>query len=111
MRVNKVCGAVNNPFKGDLPVQSVADEMHSLVMEAAWPGIPGEGSKAVIQRAARRLSIGYSRARCFYYRLARCVPVEEADRLRAVRRQLQHERLARLDAEMAILRLQISEAA
>lgn len=85
----------------------VTAEMRSIVMDAAWPPVPGESVGAVIQRAARRLELGYARVRSYYYGLVRLVPAEEADRLRAVHRDLMAERLARLDAEAALIRARL----
>jgi hypothetical protein len=108
---HKSCTGVKNPCEGAEPVQPVASEIRGIVLEAAWPPVPGEPVSAVIQRAARRLQLGYSRARCYYYNLVRMVPAEEADRLRAAHVRLMTERLARIDAEAAVIRARLSNAA
>ena len=105
-RSNKSLEDSNNLLEGK-HMQPVASEMRSIVMEAAWPPVPGESVGAVIQRAARRLELGYARVRSYYYGLVRMVPAEEADRLRVVQRQMMAERLARLDAEAALIRAQL----
>ena len=92
-------------------MQPVASEMRGIVVEASWPAEPGESVKAAILRASRRLHLGYARARAYWYDQVRMVPAEEADRLRAIRDQLLAERLARLDAEAALIRSRLERAA
>jgi hypothetical protein len=91
-------------------VVPVASEMRSIVLEAAWPPVPGESVGAAIQRAARRLHLGFSRTRSYWYGLVRLVPAEEADRLRAAPVRLMTERLARIDAEAAVIRARLHDA-
>ena len=110
MRSDNLLVRSNNPLEGQR-MPPVAAEMRSIVVEAAWPAEPGESVKAAILRASRRLKLGYSRARAYWYEQVRLVPAEEADRLRAARAALRAERLARLDAEMVLLRAQIGDAA
>ncbi len=92
-------------------VPQVASEMRGIVMEAAWPPVPGESVGAVIQRSARRLHLGYARVRSYYYGLVRMVPAEEADRLRAIQREMLAERLNRIDAEAAVIRARLGASA
>ncbi len=109
-RSNDLLEVSNNPLEGQA-VPPVAAEMRAIVMEAAWPSVPGESVGAAIQRAARRLHLGYSRVRAYWYSQVRLVPAEEADRLRAVQVALMAERLARLDAEAALIRARLGGAA
>ena len=88
-------------------VMPIAAEMRSIVLEAAEPADPGERINALILRASRRLQLGYSRTRAYFYQQVRLVPAQEADRLRAVRQAMRRERLARLDAEAALIRAQL----
>ena len=90
---------------------TISTEMQAILRMAAEPASPGESVKAAINRAARRLQLGYRRARAIWYEEARIITAEEADRLRAARAALREERLLRLDAEMALLRAQIGDAA
>ncbi|MFT8245215.1 hypothetical protein [Roseomonas sp. BN140053] len=88
---------------------SAAHEMHELVHEAARPAVPGERVGAAIARAAKVLGLPYARARAHWYRLARQVTAEEADTLRARRRQLMIERAQQLEHEAAALRARYSQ--
>ena len=82
---------------------SVTDEMHEIVHEAAEPSVAGERVSAAITRAARALGIPFSRARAHWYKLARLVPAEEADALRARRQALRDARITQLENELAAL--------
>lgn len=86
-----------NPSEARMPVTV---EMAGIIRDAAQPGQPGESVKAAIGRAARRLNLGYSRARAIWYGQARMIGAEEADRLRARRRDIARQRLALLQAEI-----------
>src|SRR5574340_852005 len=89
--------------------QAIILEMQSIVREAAVPAIPGETVKAAIGRAARRLQLGFGRARRYWYGEVRAVPAQEADRLRAIRKLLLEERLRRMDSEMERIRERLGE--
>ena len=65
-RSDDVLEVSNNLLEGK-GVQPVAREMRSIVVEAAWPPVPGESVGAAIGRAARRLQLGYSRVRAYWY--------------------------------------------
>ena len=88
-------------------MQPVASEMRGIVLEAAWPPVPGESVGAAMGRAARRLQLGYSRVRAYWYNQVRLVPAEEADRLRAAQRALLSERLRRMEVEAATIRARL----
>ena len=105
-RSNNPLEVSNNLLEGKR-MQPVASEMRGIVMEAAWPPVPGETVGAAIGRAARRLQLGYSRVRAYWYGQVRLVPAEEADRLRAVQRALLAERLHRMEVEAATLRARL----
>ena len=61
--------------------------------------------QAAIGRAARRLRLGYGRARALWYGDRRvAVRAEEADRLRALHHARQEVRMAELQAELALMR-------
>ena len=105
-RSDDVLEVSNNLLEGKR-VQPVAREMRSIVVEAAWPPVPGESVGAAIGRAARRLQLGYSRVRAYWYNQVRLVPAEETDRLRAAQRALLAERLSRMEAEAATLRARL----
>lgn len=108
MRLHFQCRPKHKSFEGEnLP--PVTAELRSIVIEASWPAEPGESVKAAIGRAARKLSLSYARTRAYWYDLVKMVPAEEADALRAARRQLRRDRLARLDAEAELLRLQLGD--
>lgn len=90
---NKSFEGSNKSFEAPM---SVTAEMHEIVAMAGG----NEGPvKARVRRAALRLGITYARARAHTYRLARMVPAEEADKLRAARARLLAERMAALDSE------------
>ncbi len=108
-RSNKSLEVSNNPLEGDR-VQPVAVEMRGIVLEAAWPPVPGESVGAAIGRAARRLHLGYARVRAYWYNQVRLVPAEEADRLRTAQRTLLAERLHRMEAEAATLRARLGSS-
>lgn len=87
---------------------SVAAEMHEIVHAAAGHAGP---VKARVRRAAMRLGITHARARAHYYSLARQVPAEEADKLRAAKSRLLAERLASIDAEKQRIRDELARLA
>jgi len=88
---------------------AVGDEMQRLVREAALPAQPGDSVKAQIGRAARRLGLPFGRTRSHWYGLARAVLAEEAEMLRARRRQLMIERAHQLEQEAAAIRAHYSQ--
>lgn len=90
---NKSFEGANKSFEGRM---SVAAEMHEIVTMAGGHEGP---VKARVWRAARRLDITFARARAHTYRLARQIPAEEADKLRAARSRLLAERMAAIDLE------------
>ncbi len=78
-------------------------EMQGIVRGAAEPWAPGDGVKAGIGRAARRLGLRYRRARSFWYGERAAVRALEADALRTRNRELLAERRRRITAEAARL--------
>ena len=86
----------------------VAAEMHEIVAMAGGHEGP---VKARVWRAAMRLGITYARARAHTYRLARVVPAEEADKLRAARSRLLAERMAAIDLEKQRIRAELARLA
>lgn len=81
----------------------VAAEAQQIVRMAAEPWAAGDGIKAGIDRAARRLNLSYRRARTFWYGAHCAVLAAEMDQLRARRAFLLGERMKRLDAERALI--------
>lgn len=59
-------------------------EASHLIRYAAEPRPVGDSVKAAITRAARRVGLGYERAKSLWYAEARRVDASEMDRLRAV---------------------------
>lgn len=59
-------------------------EASHLIRYAAEPRPVGDSVKAAITRAARRVGLGYERAKSLWYSEARRVDASEMDRLRAV---------------------------
>ena len=59
-------------------------EASELIRRAAEPRPVGDSVKAAITRAARRVGLGYERAKAIWYAEARRVDASEMDRLRAV---------------------------
>lgn len=93
----------DNPSEGPVCPDGLLIDMHRMVREAAEPAAPGEGVKAAIGRAARRLGLRYSRARAHWYREARSVPADEWIAAQQARLRLRRERAERLRAELAAL--------
>lgn len=77
--------------------------LRRAVRDAARPAEPGESVKAAIGRAARRLGLGYARARQHWYGQARSVPAEEWIRVQEAALRLRRERAQALRAELAAL--------
>lgn len=88
-------------------MSAIAAEIQGIVRAAAEPGCAGETVGAAILRASRRLELGFSRTRAYWYGLVRTVPAEEADRLRAEAAALLDERLARLRLEQIQLQARL----
>lgn len=80
---------------------AIVAEMQTIVRRAAEPWRPGDSVKAAIDRAARRLGIGFRRARTFWYGVPCAVRAAEADLLRAADLQGLRVRREALAAEMA----------
>lgn len=78
-------------------------EMQMICREAAEPWFPGDSVKLGINRAARKLGIGYRRARSFWYGDEVAVRADEADKLRAIRGAMAEAKISRLEAELANL--------
>ena len=98
---------MSNQAKVTVVSDTTVSEMQRIVRSAAEPAVPGESVKAALGRAARRLGLGYRRARTFWYGDACSVRAWEADRLRTLQLRLIEERLQRLDHERAMLRAQL----
>lgn len=77
------------------------------VREAAEPAAPGESVKAAINRAARRLGLGYARARDHWYGRARSVPADEFRAVEARLPEILRERAARLEHDLAATRARL----
>ena len=90
------------------PKMSIAVEMQSIVRMAAEPWLPGDAVKSGINRAARRLGIGYRRATSFWYGTAHSVRADEADQLRAARREMLTQRMRRLEDERDLIRQKLA---
>ncbi len=97
----------DNPSKGTDVSSTINTEMQAILRLAAEPASPGESVKVAINRAARRLQLGYRRARAIWYEEARMITAAEADHLRTAQIQLMSERLSRLDAEAALIRARL----
>lgn len=103
------CEGSHNPCEQRCRMpMSAALEMRDIVREAAEPLAPGASVKAAIGAAARRLGLAFPRARDHWYGRARLVTAEEADALRARRRELAAARLRRLEADIAAQRALIA---
>lgn len=85
---------------------TVLSEMQGIVRSAAEPGTAGESVKVAINRAARTLGLGYSRARSYWYGEVKAVPAHEADALREARLRILDQRIAHTEREL--LRLQLA---
>jgi hypothetical protein len=87
-------------------------EASHLIRFAADPRPSGDSVKGAITRAARRLGIGYERAKSLWYAEARRVDASEMDRLRAVaaERQRKQEEAAVHAHRQLVDRISIIEA-
>jgi hypothetical protein len=76
-------------------------EMRAIVRRAGDPGtMNSESVKAMINRAARRLGLGYRRTRTFWYGSRCTVLAIEADQMRAAELRLLAERQSHLRLEL-----------
>jgi hypothetical protein len=91
---------------------AVHREMQAIVRLAAEPRPAADSLVAALLRASRALGISYRRTVSFWYGYTERVRVspEEAAKLRAERDRLLRLRLARLEQELAELRLLLNEA-
>lgn len=61
---------------------AIAREMQAHMRTLAMPSVPGEGVKAAVSRAARRVGIPYGQARRLWYGEFQEIPAYLADRIR-----------------------------
>jgi hypothetical protein len=83
-----------------LDQSTLRDEMRAIARLAADPPRPGESVKSQINRAAFTLGLPARRTETFWYGRAHRVLAEEADRVRAWRRDWADRRRRALAAEM-----------
>jgi hypothetical protein len=83
---------------------ALADEMSEIVREAMQPWGPGDSTKAALVRAHRALGISFRRARSFYYHEPVALLAQEADRLRAWRRDYVAREVAAAEIRLTLLR-------
>lgn len=69
--------SVNRSTSADMSSTIAAEDMRRFVMLAADARPWGDNVKARLARAARVLGISPRRARAYYYREAKVIPVEE----------------------------------
>ncbi|MGI4945140.1 MAG: hypothetical protein ACRYHQ_32025 [Janthinobacterium lividum] len=86
---------------------AIAAEMSDLV-RLAGGGRPGDSVGLLIRNASRALGIPHGRIRRLWYELAAVVPAQEADHLRAWRREHLARTADRLNAELAELNAQLA---
>lgn len=84
-----------------LDQSTLLTEMREIARLAADPPRPGESVKSQINRASRALGLPARRTETFWYARAHRVLAEEADRMRAWRRDWMERRRQALAAEMA----------
>ncbi len=90
-----------NHNKGALMSDAILSEMRDITRRAAEPWSPGDSAKAAIGRSARRLRLTYRRAYTFWYAAPAAVRAEEADRLRAIDKDLLKQRRENLQRQLA----------